>query len=176
MSHIQFILAKIKIYFQFFTIYLSLVGFFSFACFILEEAFQTTTFASWNVFDQKEYRLAKREIQTMEALRTSLIIVNNIGGWLNPFGWIAYNGYVNSEREYIDALKSKLFAYAPHMFEGEVVTFTFNPQESEQLQDCTAYRNGAITVLSLSEIKGLSPVVTGMVKVEDEKVIVDARK
>jgi hypothetical protein len=150
-------------------LYFGLAGLVTFNCFILEEAFQTVMFGSWGAFDAKEYRLLKREIQTMEGLRTSLNVINNIGGWINPFGWVAYNGYVRAEREYIDALRAKLFAHAPEVFDGEVVTFTFTPLEEEPGENgMNRYKNGRITVLS----PRISPVVTGKIKVKRGEVVV----
>lgn len=156
---------------KWFGLYLGLIGLFSFNCFILEEAFQTVMFGSWGAFDAKEYRLIKREVATMEGLRSTLKTVNNLGGWLNPFGWFSYNGYVKAEREYIDALNAKLFANAPEQFAGEIVTFTFMPQEEEPNGDYSAYRNGRITVMA----KKLTPIVTGRVTVDKNQIIVDAR-
>jgi hypothetical protein len=156
---------------KWFGLYLGFVGLFSFNSFILEEAFQTVMFGSWGAFQAREYRLIKHELATQETLRTTLQVVNNIGGWLNPFGWFAYNGYVNAEREWIDATKAKLFAEAPEVFDGEVVTFTFTPQEEEPLDGYSAYKNGTVTVLS----KNIKPVITGKVKAADGKIIIDAR-
>ncbi len=126
-------------------------------------------FGSWGAFQAREYRLIKREIATQEKLRTTLQIVNNIGGWLNPFGWFAYQGYVDAEREWIDATKAKLFAEAPEIFVGEIVTFTFQPQEQEIADGYNIYRNGNLEIHTAGNI---TPAVTGKVKVENGKVIV----
>lgn len=152
-------------------IYLGLVGLFSFNCFILEESFQTVMFGSWGAFEAREYRLIKREIQTMEGLRTTLKVVNNVGGWLNPFGWVAYNGYVNAEREYIDALRAKLFANAPEVFHGDIVSFSFLPQEEEIQDGYSLYKNGRVTVMA----RVLTPVVTGRVTATGQHITIDAR-
>jgi hypothetical protein len=154
---------------KWFGFYLGVVGLFSFNCFILEEAFQTVMFGSWGAFQAREYRLIKREIATQEKLRTTLQIVNNIGGWLNPFGWFAYKGYVDAEREWIDATKAKLFAEAPEIFVGEIVTFTFQPQEQEIADGYNIYRNGNLEIHTAGNI---TPAVTGKVKVENGKIIV----
>lgn len=153
-------------------LYLAFAGLFTFNCFILQEAFQTVMFGGWGAFQAKEYRLIKRQIATMETLRTTLQVVNNIGGWFNPFGYVAYAGYVNAEREYIDATKGRLFAEAPEMFEGEVVTFTFVPQEEEPMDGYSMYRNGTMSVIS----QKLQSTVTGLVIITNGKIIVDERK
>lgn len=174
--------AKIKVFMvnlpKYIGLYLGLVGLFSFNCFILEEAFQTVMFGAWGAFEAREYRLIKREMATQETLRTTLRIINNTGGWLNPFGWFAYQGYVDAEREWIDATNAKLFAHAPEVFAGEIVTFTFLPQEEEPGDGCTYYRNGRITVVTNTPIK---PVVTGLVRIytdinNTKNIIVDTRK
>jgi hypothetical protein len=165
-------LNKFKNIGKWFGLYLGFVGLFSFNSFILEEAFQTVMFGSWGAFQAREYRLIKREIATQEKLRTTLQVVNNIGGWLNPFGWFAYNGYVNAEREWIDATKAKLFAEAPEVFNGETVTFTFTPQEQEIADGYNIYRAGNLEVHTAGNI---TPIVTGKVRAENGKIVVDAR-
>lgn len=155
-------------------LYIGVVGLFSFNCFILEEAFQTVMFGSWGAFNAKEYHLIKHEIKTQETLRTTLQTVNNIGGWLNPFGWFAYQGYVNAEREWIDATKAKLFAEAPEQFVGETVSFTFTPQEEEIMHGYSVYVNGKIKVMA----KNPGNVITGEVKgcTREGVCLIDARK
>jgi hypothetical protein len=156
---------------KWFAVYLGIVGLFSFNCFILEEAFQTVMFSTWQAFDAREYRLVKRSLATMEKARTTLVIVNNVGNWLNPFGWVAYNAYADAEQEYIDAVRAKLFANAPELFDGETITFTFRPQESEPADRGMAYRNGQIIVLAMKE----PSIVTGKVMTKNGNVIVDMR-
>lgn len=172
LSHSWTVFKKILTEFpKWFGLYLALCGLFSFNNFILEEAFQTVMFGSWGAFEAREYRLIKREIATMEKLRTTLKVVNNCGGWLNPFGWFAYQGYVDAEREYIDATKAKLFAQAPEVFEGEVVTFTFIPQETEPGDGYNTYRNGRISVIASK----LDRIVTGKVGVSGDRITIDTR-
>lgn len=156
---------------KWFGLYLGLAGLFTFNCFILEEAFQTIMFGSWSAFEAKEYRLVKREIAAMEKMLTSLNMINNLGGWLNPFGYVAYRGYVAAEREYIDALSAKLFAYAPEQFDGEKVTLTFVPQEEEPADGFTKFRSGRVTVWATQQ----QPIYTGTVTAKNGRIIVDAR-
>lgn len=157
---------------KWFGLYLGLAGLFTFNCFILEEAFQTIMFGSWSAFDAKEYRLVKREIAAMEKMLGSLNTINNLGGWLNPFGYIAYRGYVTAEREYIDALSAKLFAYAPEQFHGEVVTLTFIAQEEEPSDGFTKYRNGRVTVWATQA----GTIYTGLVTAKNQQIVIDARE
>lgn len=160
---------------KWFALYLGLVGLIGFNCFILEEAFQTVMFGSWGAFEAREYRLIKKEIAIQEKLRSTLRTINNIGGWLNPFGWVAYNGYVAAEREWIDATKAKLFAECPECFIGEIVTFTFTPQEEEIDRDgLSLYRNGRIIVKG----KNIGRIVTGkVISMKDSgTILIDARQ
>jgi hypothetical protein len=170
-KHREKIVSFLKAFPKWFGFYLGVVGLFSFNCFILEEAFQTTMFASWAAFDAREYRLVKREIDTLETLRVTLKVVNLAGGWTNPFGFVAYGGYVDAEREYIDALSAKLFAQAPELFDGEIVTFEFMHQEEEPKDGYSEFHNGRITVLA----RELGSTVTGRVMATNGKIIIDAR-
>jgi hypothetical protein len=157
---------------KWFGLYLGLAGLITFNLFILEEAFQTCMFGGWPAADAQEWRLVKRNIETMEKLRTTLIVVNNIGGWIHPFAWIAYDAYGKSEREYIDGLTAKCFANCPECFNGEKVTFTFKPQEEYPEDGYWKLINGATTVF----IRQRTPVITGIVKIlEDGTTLVDAR-
>jgi len=156
---------------KWFGLYLGIAGLITFNLFILEEAFQTALFSSWPAADVQEWRLVKRTIGVMEKLHTTLVWSNNIGGWVNPFAYVAYSGYAKSEELYIDALKAKVFANAPELFDGEIVTFTFFPQEEEVLDGYSVFRNGRLNVIATK----IDKTVTGKVKVYDEKVFIDAR-
>lgn len=157
---------------KWFGLYLGLAGLFTFNCFILQEAFQTVMFSTWGTFEARDYRLVKRQIDTMEGIRTTLKVVNNTGNWVNPFAWVAYQGYVDAAREYIDGTKAQVFAMAPELFEGEQITFVFRHLEAEHADGYAYYRNGIVTVMAMKE----SSHYTGLVTVAaDGKVIIDAR-
>lgn len=159
---------------KWFAVYLSVASIFGFGCFILEESFQTEMFSVWLSVPQEEWKNVKRTIDLMEKTRTTLVVVNNIGGWINPIGYVSYASYAEAERIYIDALKSKCFANAPELFDGEVVRFYFRPNEIEYAKDHLILRNGKMAVRSMEDFQ--SQEVTGKVELENGKVIVDARK
>ena len=156
---------------KWFGLYLGLTGLITFNLFIMEEAFQTVMFSTWAAKDAKEWRLVKRSTETMEAFRTTLIVMNGLGGWMNPFCYVSYNAYAKSEREYIDALRAQVFANAPELFAGEKTTFSFIEQETEYEGDFMKLRNGALTVMT----KTKKAVYTGKVTVDGDQIIVDAR-
>jgi hypothetical protein len=156
---------------KWFGLYLGLSGLITFNLFIMEEAFQTVMFGTWAAKDAKEWRLVKRASETMEGFRTTLIVMNNVGGWLNPFGYVAYKAYAESEREYIDSLRAQVFANAPELFAGETMTFAFTPSVTECEDGYMKLRNGALVVLTKKE----TPVVTGKVTIDGDNVVVDAR-
>ena len=159
---------------KWFGLYLGIAGLITFNLFILEEAFQTALFSSWPAADDQEWRLVKRTIGVMEKLHTTLVWSNNIGGWVNPFAYVAYSGYAKSEELYIDALKAKVFANAPELFDGEIVTFSFKSNEMEPAKDHYIFKNGNVAVLSASD--KIPEVITGKVKIVDYKVVIDTRR
>lgn len=176
MINIQRIWSKIKAFLtafpKWFGLYLGLAGLITFNLFILEEAFQTVMFASWPAADAQEWRLVKKNIGTMEKLRTTLITMNNIGGWVNPIAWFAYDAYGDAEQQYIKGLSAKCFSNCPECYADEKVTFTFIPQSEENETDHLKLTNGNITVLTTAK----TPVVTGVVRIlEGGSVIVDTR-
>lgn len=155
-----------------FGLYLALSGLVTFNLFILEEAFQTVMFSTWAAQDAKEWRLVKRASETMEDLHGTLVTMNNIGGWINPFGYVAYRAYATSEREYIDALRSKIFANAPELFDGERIVLSFMAAETEIEEGRLKLRNGPVTIITDRQ----QPVYTGIVQVTGSKVIVDTQR
>jgi len=163
----QVIWRKVKVFLKefpkWFGLYLALAGLITFNLFILEEAFQTCMFGGWQAADVGEWRLIKRNINTMEGLHKPLIVTNYVGGWLNPFAFVSYKGYAKSEREYIDGLRAKCFANAPELFEGETVTTAFVPNEEERLGGAWLYKNGRLSVVAMRRL----PVYTGVVTMVD---------
>ena len=166
---------KMKIFMQefpkWFGLYLALSGLITFNMFILEESFQTCMFGSWPAQNAKEWPLVKRNLATMRTIQKTLKIVNYVGGWINPIAFVSYSAYVDSETEYIDGLNALVFANAPELYHGERVTFNFQPGETEYEKDYMKMRNGSLTVLARAK----TPVVTGVVNVNDGLVTVDAR-
>lgn len=163
----------LKAFPKWFGLYLAFTGLITFNLFILEEAFQTCMFGGWPAAGVQEWTLVKRNIATMEKLRTTLIILNRIGGWTHPFAFVSYDGYAQAEREYIDGVTAQCFANAPELFNGEKVTFTFKPNAEEPEDGYTKFINGKITVLATKKIP---PIITGIVKVtETETIVIDTR-
>lgn len=167
----SYIKAFLKGFPKWFGLYLGLTGLVTFNLFIMEEAFQTVMFGTWAAKDAKEWRLVKKATVTMEGMLATLTTMNYIGGWMNPFGFIAYKAYAQAEREYIDSLRAQVFANAPELFEGEIMTFTFVPGETEYDTDTIKMKNGQLIVWAREQ----KPVMTGKVKVEGDYVVVDAR-
>lgn len=163
----QVIWRKVKVFLKefakWFGLYLGVAGIITFNLFILEEAFQTCMFGGWQAADVGEWRLIKRNIDTMEGLHKTLIITNYIGGWLNPFAFVSYQGYAKAEREYIDGLTAKCFANAPELFAGKRMTVSFIPNEEERLEGAWLFKNGRLSVIAMRRL----PEYTGIVEIID---------
>jgi hypothetical protein len=109
----------------------------------------------------------------MESARTTMLIINNVGGQINPLAYFSYQAYGAASLEYINALKARTFANAPELFDGETMTFTFNPNETEPQENYFVLKNGKISILSFQE--KIPQVITGKIQVIDGKIIVDLR-
>lgn len=133
---------KIESFFKWFGSYLAIAGLVTFSMFIMEEAFQTTMFGTWPAQDAGEWRLVVRGVDTMEGINTTLKWTNRLGGWIQPFAFLAYGAYARSADFYIEALRAKAFANCPECFDGREITFTFRPQE---IEDGTG-RSGRVVV------------------------------
>ncbi len=163
---------------KWFGLYLGLAGLITFNLFIMEEAFQTCMFGSWPAQDAQEWRLVKKNIDTMKKIRGTMITMNCVAGWIHPFAFVAYSAYGDAAQEYIDGLTAKCLANYPEGFKGETVTVTFRPHEKELISNGPlrephwALRNGRWTVLTY--VPGRH-TFTGILYVEDGKVTLDER-
>lgn len=156
---------------KWFGLYLGLVGLVFFNLFILEEAQQQVVFSTWNAKTANDWPLIKKSITLLQQIHNTSETINKYGGWINPLGYLAYDAYNQAEIQQIKSLKSMVFANAPELFAGEIVTFTFIPQEEEPADGYTIYRNGVINVMT----KELKPVVTGRLTAKDGQITIDAR-
>lgn len=159
---------------KWFGLYLGLCGLWGFSCFIAEEAIQTAIFSVWQSIPCEEWRLVKHSITTMEAARTTMLTINNLGGQINPFAYYSYQAYGATSKEYIEALKARTFANAPELFKDETVTFTFNPSETEPMDGYFILKNGRVSVIALTE--QIPQVVTGKVQIINKRITIDLRK
>jgi len=174
-SYRLMIWARLKVFAKgfpkWFGLYLGLAGLITFNLFILEEAFQTTMFATWPAQDAQEWRLVKQSLSVMEKIRKTTVAVNYAAGWINPIAFVAYGKYIDSERAYIDGLTAKTLAHAPELFIGEKVTMTFIPMEKEHVGYHWILRNNRLTVWTPEE----RPVITGIMRKIDERLVLDGR-
>ena len=106
------ILLKIKVYFQFFAIYLTIAGLSSFCMFILEESFQTVMFGTWQAINAQDWALVKKGSTIMTGVNGHLKVVNYSTGWINPLSFLSYYDYMKASEFYIEALNANIFANA----------------------------------------------------------------
>jgi len=85
--------SKLKGALALFGVYLSLVGFFGFSLFIMEESIQTVMFSTWQAEDVQEWGVVARACNMMESIAGKMYVMNRIGGWLNPLMFVAYDEF-----------------------------------------------------------------------------------
>lgn len=111
--------------------YLAICGLVTFSLFIMEEAFQTTMFGTWPAQDAGDWILVKQDIEVMEFINERMKTTNKYFGWVQPFGWLAYDSYGKAGDQYIKGVKAKAMAHQPDVFENEIVEVTLIPKSWE---------------------------------------------
>jgi len=163
---------RLKTILQMCAIIISMMGIITFSLFITEESFQTIMFGTWPAQDAKEWRIVKRGIIGMEAAITTMKVINWGFGWLQPFGFFAYNSYIRASEFYVDGLSAKVFAYCPECFNGEEVEFTFRPQ---RIDDGTGISGTLVVSYPNSVLPSLDPVVIrGVIRCQEGRCHVEA--
>ena len=114
----------------FFT-YITLVGFVSFPCFLIEESCQMITFSSWQSISANRWDTVMDATNKLESMNKDLIAINTYGGWIQPLLWISYDAYSESTTHYIKALRQRIFANDPQLLSGHYIEFEFMPKEYE---------------------------------------------
>jgi hypothetical protein len=161
----------IEKFFKYFGYYLAICGLVTFSLFIMEEAFQTTMFSTWPAADAKEWRLVKHQIGVMEFINNRLKWTNKWFGWVQPFGWLAYDSYGIAGDEYVKGVSAKVFAHCPECFDGEEVEFTFHTQEMDVPKgEYYVWKSGTMRVMTRRVLEGAETYqVKGTVKWENGK-------
>lgn len=163
---------RLKTLLQMAAIIISMMGIITFSLFITEEAFQTIMFGTWPAQDAKEWRIVKRGITGMKSAVFTMKFINWGFGYLQPFGFFAYNSYIRASEFYIEGLTAKVFAFCPECFDGEEVEFTFRPQ---RIDNGEGISNNLVVEYPAEHPPGLDPVVIrGMVRAEGDRVRVQA--
>lgn len=172
------LLAKLKGTLQTVAIILSIQGLVTFSLFIFEESLQVTTFGTWPAQDAGDWNLVLDGIDLMEKINFGMKVINYGVGWIQPLAFFSYKAYSKSTDFYISGLKAKAFARAPHVFEGRIVDFTFEPQRIERQNESIWYINRNITVITnedfplqtLLKVRGTVVVKGKTIYIEDSKV------
>lgn len=147
---------------------LSAMGLVTFSLFILEESFQTVMFGSWAAQDAQDWPLVYEAAERMDKIVRTLETMNRWAGWIQPFAWVAYGSYAESAGYYTKALRAKVFAHSPELFEGERVEFTFRPKQFEDRPDAVVLIGREIRVRAPPGKKRTVYRVAGVVT-RDEK-------
>ncbi|MCR4428824.1 MAG: hypothetical protein NUV68_05755 [Caldiserica bacterium] len=67
----------------------------TFMLFIIEEAYQTASFAAYYANSAKQYSSLPSTIAACKTLRTTGLVINYAVGWLNPLSFVAFNSFFN---------------------------------------------------------------------------------
>ena len=166
--------AKLKMFFSIFAVYMSIAGLSSFSMFIIEESFQTVMFGTWQAVSAQDWPLVKKGAVLMKGINKSLKAVNYSTGWINPLSFLSYYDYSIASDYYIEALSANIFANDPGVFNGEIVTFQFSPDEIENRADGQVIlRNRNIEVMTkVMPPDGLPLRITGRITREKGKIVV----
>jgi hypothetical protein len=146
-----------------------------FPCFILEEAFQTTMFASWPAQDSKNWNLVLVGCDLMRGINRTLKIVNYGFGWIQPLAFLSYRAYSHSADYYVTALEHKVLAHAPEEFAGREIEFVFVPSKIIQDEQGIKLVHNRIQII-VDKMPGEKKVVIrGKVELKGGRIIINAK-
>ena len=158
-------------------IILSVMSALAFFCFIIEEAFQTIMFSTWQSIDIGQWEAVAQACDLMEQdckiMKWTLYTI----GWINPLAFISYRQYAKAGDHYVKALRSKIAFHAPEMLAGKRICLTVQVRRIEPLEN-SGYRirtnNLNILVDSIPNQQRIQ--VDGVVQVRDGQAVVDLRE
>jgi hypothetical protein len=147
---------------KFFYLYLSIVGIFSFSCFIFEEANQTLMFANFSCSDTHRYDLMKKNIERMAEINDHLALINKVLLCLQPIQWLAYSDFIDATQQYIESIQAEIFASDPGLYLNETVTFNFYWKSAKKTKTGYVLKAGRLSLVSKD--KTINPIrVTGTI-------------
>jgi len=80
--------------------YLVVLGLVTFPLFINEEAVQVAQGGTWAAKAAKDWESMRMGCDLVEETADALRVTNMLAGWLNPFGFAAYNHYARNSLYY----------------------------------------------------------------------------
>jgi len=149
------------------------VGFF---CFILEEAFQTIMFSTWQSIDVGQWKTVAQACDLMEQdckiMKWTLYTV----GWINPLALISYRQYARAGDHYIKALRCKIAIHAPEELIGKTVALSVTAGKIEVLDYGYRIHGGQLCILvdQIPTQKRLH--IKGKIKMHGGNPTIDLRK
>jgi len=164
---------KLRKYLTFVLVYLTIVGIYTFSAFIIEEAQQQTVWGTWPAQDAKNWELVLEGCDLLESLNSTLWWMNWTIGYIQPLALISYHSYWKATRYYIKSLKTKIFAKSPETFDGRHIEFMFTPQKIIQKDGKVILVNRRIRVVVKEVPDGKTVKIKGIVRVENNLVIVE---
>ena len=114
------ITTALKIFFA----YITLCGLVMFPCFIAEEAIQVAVWGTWPAQDAKDWELVMNGCKIVDNINLTLKIINYSIGWIQPLAFFSYRAYANATDYYVESLRAKIFAHAPEVLDGHIITAT----------------------------------------------------
>lgn len=156
-------------------LYISICGLVTFSLFIIEESIQTAMFGTWQAIDAKDWHTVKFGCDRIGNANQLLKTLNYSLGWIQPLSFFAYRAYGQATDAYLQGLEARIFANAPELFAGQRLAISFTPREIREAPE--GYRHINRRIIFLSKHKhpvGSACRVTGLVSVQDNKIIVTA--
>jgi len=164
---------KFKKYMTFILVYLTVAGAYTFTAFIIEESQQQVIWGTWPAQDAKNWELVLEGCDLLESLNTTMWWINWTIGYIQPLALVSYHSYWRSTSYYMKSLKAKVFAKSPESFDGRYVEFSFTPKKVTREKEKVILANRRIRVIMDKDPGTKKIKVSGIVRVEDNKVYID---
>jgi hypothetical protein len=99
---------KLKKFLWIASIFVAYAGLIAFSCFIFEESLQLQSFTASMYVNSKDWNGLENHIKLMEKTQTVAEFWIKGFGWGNPIMWPAFLSYAESNKAYIESLKSRI--------------------------------------------------------------------
>jgi len=167
---------RLKHIFTYMLVYLTIAGAYTFTAFIIEEAEQQVIWGTWPAQDSKNWALVMEGCDLLKNLNKTMNLINWSIGYIQPLALISYHSYWKSTEYYIKGIETKIFANAPDLFNNRKIKIMFTPKKIKKENNRIILINRKIRIITDKIPKTRRVVVSGIVRVDGEKIIIEESK
>jgi hypothetical protein len=127
------------------TMFLAVLGIFTFPLFICNEATRVAVWATWQA-DNTELYILKEGVDVIRAINGTSKGINYTGGWLHPISFQGYRAFTKATDYWLLTAESRILSHDPKLMDGSTVTVMFRPRTIESTTDGVLLINDKVRV------------------------------